>query len=111
MGLNLEELVLDSDSINQNLIAIFETPPGSKWFRPELGSMIERFLFEPIDEITAGKIRSEISTVLEQNGEYRLIFNEILVIPDPSNARYYVKITYSVPTLQNRFSFNFNLFK
>jgi phage baseplate assembly protein W len=111
MGSNLEELVVDSSSINQNLIAIFETPPGSKWFRPEIGSMIERFLFEPIDEITAGKIRSEISTILDQNGEYRLIFNEILVVPDPSNAQYYVKITYSVPTLQNKFSFNFNLFK
>lgn len=111
MGSSREELVLDAASINQNIIAIFETQPGSKWFRPEVGSLVDRYLFEPIDEITADKIQTEMSTVLEQNGEFRVFFNEVIVIPDPPNAQYYVKITYSVPALQNQFSFNFNLFK
>ena len=106
-----EELVIDAESINQNILAIFQTPIGSKWFRPKIGSNVEKYLFEPIDETTSRNIRDEMISTLEDNSEFRVQFDEVLVIPDPSNAQYYVKITYSVPTLDNKYTFNFNLFK
>lgn len=109
-GAQPTELVFDSDSINQNIAAILDTPKGSKWFRPEIGSNVHRYLFEPIDDITSDRIRSEIESALSENGETRVVFQQVDVLPDPQNEQYYVNIQYRVPALEDReFSYQFNL--
>ena len=106
-----EELVVDAESINQNILSIFETPVGSKWFRPTIGSLVAKYLFEPIDGITAERLRSEMLHTLETNGEFRVKFDDIEVVPDPAHEQYYVRISYSSPALNNKYSFDFNLFR
>lgn len=105
-----QELVLDADAVNQNIAAIIDTPIGSKWFRPRIGSNIQALLFEPIDDVTSDALRYELETTLRRNGENRVFFKEVIVLPDPDNQRYYVEIHYTAPQLQVRNQiFKFNL--
>ena len=65
-------IVHDYDAINQNIFLIVTTPIRSKWFDPFLGSNIPKYLFEPMDDITASDIKTEIGTLLTRNLEYRV---------------------------------------
>lgn len=93
------EVVSDIDSINQNIMLIAATPKRSKIWRPELGSNIVEYLFEPIDGQTANAIRVELIKALEENYEYRVVLRNIEVIPDLVNQSYYVDMDYTVPSL------------
>lgn len=109
-GLEPSELVFNSDSVNQNIASIFDTPKLSKWHRPQIGSDVNRFLFEPIDDITSDRIKYAMERALEENFETRVIFTLIEVIPDPGNDQYYVNVQYRAPMLEAReFTFQFNL--
>lgn len=109
-GEDPHEIVTNEDALNQNIAAILDTPIGSKWFRPEIGSQIDSFLFDPIDEVTADRIKFEMETALERNGENRIVFDRVDVIPDPQNSQYYVNIEYSSPALDTgKGNFTFNL--
>jgi phage baseplate assembly protein W len=103
-------LVTDVNAVNQNIMMILDTPKQSKWWRPRIGSNISKFLFEPIDDLTATKIKTEIVQVLESNGEFRVKLNYVDVIPDYDNEQYYVEVGYNSTLLnQNNLSFAFNM--
>jgi len=109
-GVTQNELVKNEHSLNQNIACIFETPKRSKWFRPRLGSDVGKHLFEPIDDVTASRIQYDMERALEDNGEFRIVFDQIIVIPDPQNSQYFVNIRYRAPELEARqFTFQFNL--
>lgn len=109
-GSNPAELVFNEKSVEQNILSIFETQVGSKWFRPTIGSNISRYLFEPIDMITAERIRFDMAQTLQDNGEFRVRFTLIEVLPDVLNEQYYVNIEYEAPELdQRKYTFQFNL--
>lgn len=109
-GVEPNELVLNSSSVNQNIANIFDTPRKSKWFRPRIGSDVNRHLFEPIDDITASKIKYSMTRALDDNFERRVIFTDITVIPDPANDQYFVSIRYRAPELEaQEVTFQFNL--
>jgi phage baseplate assembly protein W len=103
-------LSTDIESINQNIMMILDTPKQSKWWRPRIGSNLSRYLFEPMDDLTATKIKTEITQILEANGEFRVKLNYVDVVPDYDNEQYYVEIGYNSATLnQNNISFAFNM--
>lgn len=103
-------IVYDVDAVNQNILMIITTPVRSKWFRPRIGSNIPIYLFDPVDDITAQRIRSEILTLFPVNGEFRIIVENVIVIPVPDDQNFYVAMTYSSPYLDpSRVDFNFNL--
>jgi phage baseplate assembly protein W len=106
------ELVSDIDSINQNIMLIAATPKRSKIWRPEIGSNIVDYLFDPIDGQTANAIRVELLKALEENYEYRVVVVQMEVIPDVQNQSYYVDIDYRVPAIGKSIKdFQFNLNK
>lgn len=105
-------LVTQIDSINQNILVLLDTPVKSKWWRPRIGSNIDKFLFEPMDNLTASKIRSDIHSALETNGETRVEIQTVEVLPNTEEQYYYVELWYDVPTLNvNNVQFIFNLSK
>ena len=109
-GNSPEELVKNEHTINQNIGAIFETPVGSKWYRPRIGSGVNKYLFDPIDTITANRIRREMEQALYSNGETRIEFGTIEVLPDVENQQYFVNIPYTSPFLEARqYNYQFNL--
>lgn len=90
-----KELVYGYEAINQNIFLIVLTPIRSKWFRVHLGSNIPKYLFEPMDDLTSARIRSEIKTLLERNGEPRVVINAVRVTPDYAQQMYIVEISYT----------------
>ncbi len=96
---NQETLVKQADAINQNILVILATNFNSKWWRPRLGSNIERYLFEPMDQDTADKIKSEIFSTLIDNGEFRVNIQGVTVVPNYEEQYYYVELHYDVPSL------------
>lgn len=96
------ELVMDIQSINQNIELITVTPKRSKIWKPWLGSNVVDYLYEPIDDVTASAIRTELGKALEENFEFRVVFQSVDVIPDMVNQGYFVEIQYKVPTLENQ---------
>lgn len=104
------EIVEDAKAINQNIASIFDTPVGSKWWRPNIGSNVESLLWEPIDEVTADALKNDMELALERNGEFRVQFKSVLVIPDIPAQNYYVEIAYTAPMLEKKNQiFKFNL--
>lgn len=89
-------ILYDYDAINQNIFLIITTPIRSKWFDVYLGSNIPKYLFEPMDNITARDIRSEIFTLLSRNLETRVVINSVQVVPHPEEQVYVVEIEYTV---------------
>jgi phage baseplate assembly protein W len=103
-------LVFDEDSVNQNILMILATPIRSAWFNPSIGCLIPEYLFDPVDEITADKIKDEITSVLPRNMETRVIVTGCLVVPMPDDGLFYVTIQYDAPDLnKTKIVFNFNL--
>jgi phage baseplate assembly protein W len=103
-------LVFDEKAVEQNIMMMFMTPIKSCWFDPPIGTNILTYLFDPVDDVTAFKIKREMETVLPRNGETRLVFNKVDVLPDPDNNDFYCRIEYSLPGLDyKKFSFDFTL--
>lgn len=109
---NNAELVINENSINQNILMISQTPIGSKWWRPHIGSNLHQYLFEPVDDVTADKIRRSLSYALQNNLENRVVFTKVEVLPDRQNQNFYVNVEYYVSRLEGRtVSFEFTLGK
>lgn len=104
------EVLYDGAAINQNIAMIFDTPKKTKWFRPHIGSNINALLFEPLDDVTADQLKYSMSTALSTNGEYRVQFTDVVVMPDIINQQYYCEVHYEAPELSLRKQvFKFNL--
>jgi len=103
-------VVFDEDSVNQNIMMILTTPIRSAWFNPSIGCLIQELLFDQVDDITADKIKDEITSVLPRNMETRVIVTGCVVTPMPDDNMYYVALRYDAPDLnKTAIVFNFNL--
>ena len=87
--------VKDKAAIVQSITALLLTMKGERPFQPDLGSGIQRMLFEPMDYASAGIIKSEIREVL-QRYEPRISIDNILCIPDELNNGYDVELSYRI---------------
>lgn len=103
------ELVYNEDAIKTSILSIIRTRRGSRPFRRNFGSGILDMLFDPIDNVTAMRIRTYLQEDIGAN-EPRLVLSLIEVLPDYDNQTYFVNIEGSIPRLENRkFDFTFNL--
>jgi phage baseplate assembly protein W len=103
-------LVFDEQAVNQNILMILATPIRSAWFNPTIGCLIPEFLFDPVDDYTADKIKEEIINVLPRNMETRVVVTGCVVTPMPDDNLFYVSIRYDAPDLNAKaIVFNFNL--
>lgn len=112
LGLNTEslyELVYDEDSIQKSVTMILGTKVGSRVFRRDFGSYLEDILFDPMDDISVQRIRTELVSAIEK-WERRVILVSTVVKPDYANEQYYVALHYTIPALNNKAAtFIFNL--
>ena len=74
------------------MVNIFNTNPGERFLVPEFGSNLRRYLFEPITDMTAQKIGSEIVTAIE-TWEPRVTIDIVRVIGRPEQHEYEVTIS------------------
>lgn len=90
-------LVDDIDSINQQILNLLGTNPGEILFEPDFGSLVQRYLFEPIDSATAYNIKIWVMEAMMRWLPFiDMIPSQSSVIPDEINQGYNIKITYSI---------------
>ena len=51
---------IDKDAVKSNLSNLITTLKGERLYKPEFGTNVMSFLFEPMDESTYGNIREDI---------------------------------------------------
>jgi len=87
--------IKNETAIARSIRNLVLTLPGERFFNPNLGSRITDSLFENIDEITAGIIKDEIETTI-QNYEPRVDLISVEVLPNYDEYSFDVNITYNI---------------
>jgi phage baseplate assembly protein W len=93
------DLLPNTGSINNSLYNLFRCPVGARGpiFQPEYGSSLLRLLHEPLDYITANKIRMySIQAVQKWEPRINLDLTLTRVDPDISLSGFKVTIAYIV---------------
>lgn len=102
------ELVLDAQDIRQSILTILTTRKGSRLFRPTFGTILERVLFDPINETNRGLVTSEIRDALRL-WETRVKLVKTSVVINYDLPGYVCDIQYNIPLLGVTENLNFAL--
>lgn len=90
------DTVSDEAALRQSLLLLLSTVPGERVMRPSYGCPLDRFVFAPNDETTAGLAIHEVRSAIERN-EPRVEIVGIDAGPDPADfTRLIVEVTYRV---------------
>jgi phage baseplate assembly protein W len=57
---------LDTKAIKANIMHLLLTKKGERYYNPEFGTNLWRYIFQPNDSITFGEIQSDITQTLER---------------------------------------------
>lgn len=90
-------VVEDVDAVANSVENILLTRKGERVMRPDVGSRLEQYLFEPLSEQTAYLIGVEIIDALKQ--EPRVEVQNVRVEVDVRNNAYKVEITVYIKQL------------
>ncbi|MGA0049348.1 MAG: GPW/gp25 family protein [Flavobacteriaceae bacterium] len=71
------------------------TQPGERFFNQNLGSKVNRSLFENIDEISASIIKDEIENTI-RNYEPRVSLIDVVVTPNFDDYEFTVTVSYFI---------------
>lgn len=85
----------NEEAIKRSVYNLILTKPGERFFNPNIGCRVSDLLFEPLDFITSGLIRSEIEYTI-QAFEPRVILKQVDVDIDEDNNAFEVIIAYTV---------------
>ncbi len=103
------ELVYNADSIQKSILTILGTRKGTRVFNRQFGSYLLDLLYDPMDDFSVERIKTEIISAIEQ-WEPRVVLLYANILPDYDNQMYYVSMEYQIPTLGNQsVSLSFNL--
>lgn len=99
---------LDENSITQSIRNLLLTGFYERPFKPDLGSNLRKFLFEPIDPITTSLIQDSIFETL-RNYEPRVTVQEVVAAPNYDENRYDVDVTFFVRNTTDPITISFFL--
>lgn len=89
----------------RNLLFINKT---ERFFRPEVGSSIRKYLFEPMSPFTATSLKSEIDQTL-RNYEPRINLLSVQVIPAYEQNSYLVRLVFYIINKPDPINYNVSL--
>lgn len=96
----------DIEAIKNSLRNILLTRPGGRRMLPQFASMIYQLLFEPMDEITARKLKDSIFESI-QRWEDRVNVESLSVVPNYDTNTYSVDLLFTVKSANSEiYSFN-----
>lgn len=84
---------LNENAIAQSIRNLLLTAHYERPFKPDLGSNLKKFLFEPIDNVTTSLIQDAIFMTLK-NYEPRIEIQEVVATPNYEENRYDVSMTF-----------------
>tara|TARA_B100000427_G_scaffold123713_1_gene102952 strand:+ start:1959 stop:2351 length:393 start_codon:yes stop_codon:yes gene_type:complete len=93
--------VKDKAAITQSIKNLLLTNKGERLFQPQLGSNLQKSLFEPLDYGTAGMIKSQVKETIKR-WEPRVIVEDVLCEPDFNTNGYEVEIFYRIIGREDR---------
>jgi len=93
--------VKDKAAIVQSIQNLLLTNKGERLFQPQLGSNLQKSLFEPLDYGTAGMIRGQVKEVIK-TWEPRVVVEEVRCEPDFNTNGYEVELSYRIIGRQDR---------
>lgn len=77
-------------------------------FQPNVGSNVQKMLFEPVGPLTANYLQKEISDTI-QNYEPRVQLDSVIVQMNPDQNSYTATITFYIQNQPNPVTINFLL--
>ena len=95
-------------AINQSIRNIVETIPGEAAFNHNMGSNARAYMFEIIDDGTAGLLRNEIERSIQFN-EPRVKLEDVVVEAQPADSQFVVNIRYEIVGYEQQFTVEFIL--
>lgn len=88
-------LVYGSDAIRQSLHNIFSTIPGERLFRPDFGLDLNSFVFAPINQVTALRLRNLLTySVPQWDSRIQVVASQTSVVADEDESSYTIKVGY-----------------
>jgi uncharacterized protein len=88
------ELVADDLALRQSILLLLATVPGERVMRPEYGCDLERFVFAPNDDTTAGLAMQTVRSAIER-WEPRIDILGLDASRDPDDAaKLVITLTY-----------------
>lgn len=100
-GVQYGSTIYDLDALYQAVMTLLSTRKRSKVFRPEIGCDLDRYLFEPCDQITADAILFEITDAFSQDPRFKLDMSRTHVTPSPMDSSFYITLAIAFPALNN----------
>ena len=100
---------LDVHAIQDGITNMFLFAPGERVLFPTFGNSLYKYLYQPINDMTAKQLGRTVVAMFEQ-WEPRVIIDTITVTPYPDKNFYDVTVLYSVPTLdESNLSFSLSV--
>lgn len=99
------KVVKNKNSVEASIENILLTPLYTRIMLPEFASNLERFLFEPISELTSFKIRSEALRAITK-WDNRINISDIEVNPLYEENAYHIQFQYYVEGMEDIASFD-----
>ena len=87
--------VKDNAAIIQSISNLLLTKKGERPFQPDLGSDLQKTLFEPLDYASSGLVRSEVIRVL-RTYEPRIRVDSVICKPEYMENGYQVELSYTI---------------
>lgn len=95
LGNQIIPILKNDQAVRESIINLLSTEVGSRIMNPELGLLLDRYLFDPIDSITADKIHYDIVTAIEKF-ENRIENLVIEVNPYEELQTFIIDITFDI---------------
>lgn len=92
---------LDFSAIQNGIENMFLFLPGERVLQPLFGNNLYKYVYEPINPDTAGRLKAEIYKMF-RDWEPRVNIVDIAVTPYEDQNTYQVAIQYTVPSLGKR---------
>lgn len=90
------EVLLGEEAINAEISNVLGISIGEYWWEPLFGSRLHSYIFEPLDEITAGKIYVEIVSIIPKWIPYIRLTSNSFVYANINNSSFDIYIEYSI---------------
>lgn len=107
-----DDLALNMRSISHSIMTILSTYKKQRLFHPTFGANLEKYLFDPVDEITADNLKNEIfNSISDWEPNVQVRKSDVIVTPFLDEEYYIVELKFSVPRLESAGQLTFSLTK
>lgn len=103
-------LLTNEQALLESVMNIVQTEPGERVYNPEFGCGLSRYLFEPIDQISALYIQQEIETSILRF-EPRIEELQVMVDVSIDEQTYDITVLFSMKVTNDLQKINFSLNK